>query len=348
MTKRQTWRAIHKWLALALGLHWLLLAVTGCVLVFHREIEIAWIGAGEPIVGVPDVEAAIATVEAHTGIPARLVVIEDDPVRALRVISGERIDTVDAMSGALLSSSGLGGGSGPTGVIRFVYVLHYQLSAGHTGEWLVGVSGAFLLVTVLIGLFIGWPAKGAWLRTLKPRLVGKAWHRHYVVHRSTGLLVSIGLLSTSLTGMGMIWGDAFVGQDSVANRPNAVPLGHAPSPNEAIAIASTVLPGSAFVRIDLPTQNRRSFIVRFREPGEFRPTFGTSRVEVAAKDGVVLTVKQATTAPGAKQAVDAMFPIHNGSWLGIGGRLLVLLQGMALVYLAFSGTSVWLAKRQHR
>lgn len=348
MIRQQTWRAAHKWFALALGLHWLLLAMSGCVLAFHREIESAWMGAGEPIAVEPDVEVAIATAEAHTGIPARVVVIEDDPVRALRVISGDRIDTVDARSGELLSSSGLGGGFSPTGLIRFVYVLHYQLSAGHTGEWLVGISGAFLLVTVLIGLFIGWPAKGAWLRTLKPRLVGKPWHRHYAVHRATGLIVSIGLISTSISGMGMIWGDSLVGQDNVASRPEPGQLGHVPSPNEAIAIASSAVPGSAFVRIDLPSPERHSFIVRLREPGEFRPTFGTSMVEIAATDGTILAIAPASAASAGKRTVDAMFPIHNGSWLGIGGRILVLLQGMALIYLAFSGTSVWLAKRKRR
>lgn len=348
VTRRQTLRAVHKWLALALGLHWLLLAVTGCILAFHRELESEWIGVGSAIEGVPDVEAAIATAEARNGIPARFVVIEDRPVHALRVISGERIDTVDAASGELLSTSGLNGGVSPTGVIRFVYVLHFQLASGHTGEWLVGVSGAFLLVTVTIGLFIGWPAKGGWLRAIKPRLAGKAWQQHYVVHRATGLLVGIGLVSASFSGMGMIWGEAFVDHAKPSRGPESTILGYEPSANEAIEIARTALADSEFVRIDLPTKDRNSFVVRLREKGEFRPTFGRSKVEVAATDGEVLKIESAMTASGSQKAVDAMLPIHNGTWLGVGGRLLVLMQGMALIYLIFSGTFVWLRKRKRR
>jgi len=351
MIRRKQWLAIHRWLALVLGLHWLLLAATGCLLVFHREIETSWIGAGAPVTGMPNVDAAIATVEGQTDSSVKLVVIEDRPVRALRVFAGDRIHTLDAASAKLLSSSGIDGASTPSGIVRFVYALHYQLSGGAVGEWLVGASGAFLLITVIVGLKLGWPAKGMWWRTIRPRLAGKAWHRHYAIHRSVGLLVSLALISASVTGMTMIWGDAIRGMFTSAMpdpavSPGSGSPGQPPSPNEAIAAAMAEVPGSDFVRIDLPTAKRDSYLVRVREPGEFRPVFGTSIIEIAANDGRVLDARLASSAPGGKRAVDAMFPLHNGAWLGIWGRILVLMQGAGLIYLTVSGFIVWLARRK--
>lgn len=351
MTRRR-WLTVHRWLALVLGLHWLLLALTGTVLVFHREVEAAWIGASPARGGGIDVDTAVDAVTRQGLGQVKLVVIGDRPIRTLRVFAGENIHTVDAANHALLSSTAIDGGSSPSGVFRFIYALHFQLVAGATGEWLVGASGFFLFFTVIAGLKLGWPAKRAWWRTLKPRLVGKNWQKHYAVHRSVGLLVAVALISATLSGTGMIWGDAIRSLVVPAATGNAITTAAPEKPgarpvraNEAISKAIAQLPGSSFVRVDLPTAQRPSYIVRLREAGEFRPVFGTSTVEIGAADGAVKGIQPASAAPAGERVLAAMFSLHNGEWLGIAGRLLVLLQGAALAYLAISGLIVWLAKR---
>lgn len=349
---RRRWLIIHRWLALGLGAHWLLLAVTGAALVFHREIEVAWIGASPAQARSLDIDAAIEEVTRRGFGPVKLVVIQNRPTRALRVFSADVIHTVDTTTNRLLSSGEVDGGSSPTGLIRFLYTLHYQLAAGATGKWLVGVSGLLLLVTVIVGLKLGWPRKGTWWRTLKPSLAGKSWQRHYVVHRSVGLLVALALVSATLSGAGMIWGDAIrslIVRDAAA--AGSVEIGaqrigpRSVGANQAVFKALAQLPGSSFVRVDLPTAQRPSYLVRLREPGEFRPVFGTSIVEIGASDGAVKRVEPASSAPAGKRMLGVMFSLHNGEWLGIAGRLLVLLQGAALAYLSISGLLIWLGRR---
>lgn len=348
--KRQSWIKVHRWIGLLLGLHWLLLAATGLVLVFHREIETAWIGAGPAVTQGLDVDGALNAVTRASGETARTVVIEDQPVRALRVFADKRIYTVDAASGAILSVSGSEGGASPTGVIRFIYELHHKLVAGVIGEWLVGFSGVFLLVTVVFGLKLAWPRRGGWKAIIRPRIAGRPWQRHYVVHRSVGMFAAVAILSASLTGMGIIWSAGLgriMGDVPVETVPAAtLPRLYNGTANGAIALAKAQLPGSKLVRVDLPVAGRSDFTVRLREPGEIRPVFGTSVVTIKAATGEVLSVRAASKASFGTKAIAAFFPIHNGSWLGLAGRFLVILQGLALIYLTVSGAIVWNARRK--
>lgn len=352
---RRHWVLVHRWTALTLALHWLLLALTGCALVFHREIETAWIGAGPAIAGPVQIAPALAAAQAALPGRAVRVVVQDAPIRALRVFvdveTVPHVVTVDASSARVLSVAPLDGGTSPSGIVRFVYRFHQQLLLGHNGELLVGASGLFLLATALIGFWLGWPRRGQWKRTLWPRLAGKPWHKLYALHRSAGLIVAGVLTVSALSGAGMVWGKPLrgwlgsVGLTEAAPPPSVVTGVPALIADAAVRRALGVFPQASFVRLDLPKPGASHFTVQMRQPGEFRAVFGTTSVTVDGRDGRILSRRDSRRALGGDAALDAMFSLHNGEWLGPAGRILMLLAGLLLFATSLLGLGTWLFRR---
>lgn len=351
---RRHWATIHRWSALALGAHWLLLALTGMVLVFHREIETAWMGAGSPLTGPVGVQSAIAAAEAALPGKATRVVVQDAPIRALRVFvdngHAQHVVTVDASSSRVLSSTPLAGGTSPSGIIRFIYRLHQQLLLGRNGELLVGASGIFLIVTASVGLWLGWPRPGQWKHLLRPPLASKRWQKFYMLHRSVGFVAAPAVFLSILSGSLMVWGPPLRGQLAAVGlaRPAPTPTdgGAATLPADAaVHLALKAFPGASFVRLDLQGP---IFLVQLRQQGEFRAVFGTSSVAVDGRDGSIVDKRDARQALGGDAALDAMFAIHNGEWLGPAGRIAVLLAGSMLAMTALLGGGTWLFRRQRR
>lgn len=351
---RRNWILVHRWIALALGLHWSLLALTGFALVFHREIETAWIGAGPAIVGPVRIEHALAAAEAVLPGKATRLVVQDAPIRALRVfIDVEKIPhvvTVDATTSKVLSVAPLVGGTSPSGIVRFVYRFHQQLLLGHNGEFLVGASGLFLLATALIGLWLGWPRRGQWKHTLRLRLTGKPWQKLYVLHRSAGLVVAAMLILSALSGAGMVLGKPIRGWLAEAGlAETAAPPANlgtpALNPDAAVQRALRAFPGAGFVRLDLGAAN---FQVQLRQPDEFRAVFGTTSVTVDGRDGRILGQRDSRRALAGDAALDAMFALHNGEWLGLPGRILMLMTGFLLLATSLLGLGIWLFRPSRR
>lgn len=357
MTRRR-WILLHRWIALALGLHWLLLALTGVALVFHREIETMWVGAGPVAVSPVRVEPAIAA--ARAALPGRVmrVVVQDAPIRALRVFvevgKAQHVVTVDAGSAKVLSIAPIDGGASPSGIVRFVYRLHQQLLLGHDGELLVGASGLFLLATAAMGAWLGWPRRGQWRRTLWPRLAGKPWQKLYMLHRSAGLLVAAVLVVSALSGAAMVWSKPLRSWLAAAGLvQTAAPSAQASavlslSPDAAIDRGMRVFPRAAFVRLDLPGPGETRFQVQLRQPGEFRAVFGTSGVTIDGGNGRVLARRDAHDALPGDAALDAAFALHNGEWLGFPGRVLMVLAGLSLFATSLFGLATWLLRPARR
>lgn len=357
MTRRH-WVLVHRWTALALGLHWMLLALTGLLLIFHREIETAWIGAGSPIASPVRVEPALAAAQVALPGMATRIVVQDAPIRALRVFINvgdvPNVVTVDATSARILSITPFGGSASRAGVVRFIYRLHQQLLLGHSGELLVGASGLFLLITVIAGLWLAWPKRGQWKRALWPRIVGKPWQKLYTLHRSVGLIVGGFVMLSALSGAGMIWSKdmrqwlGHVGLTRALPPPTKADSPLRVLPDAAVAQAMRTYPHASFVRLDLPASGAAGYVVQLRQPAEFRAVFGTTTVAVDGRDGRILWQRDSRRALWGDAVLDALFSIHNGEWLGQPGRLLLVLAGLMLFATSTFGLGMWLLRPSRR
>nr|WP_302053956.1 PepSY-associated TM helix domain-containing protein [Sphingomonas tagetis] len=345
---------IHRWAGILLGSHWLLLAASGCFLVVHREVEIAAVGAGAAVAPEAGVERAIAAVRLTGATPTR-VMVQGDPARAYRVFADRDGDPaivmVDAASGAVLDTTPAGGGTSRSGWVRAIYKFHQQLLLGGAGESLVGISGLFLLVTVVLGVKIGWPARRQWRATLWPRLANNPRFKLQQLHRSVGLWIAAPLMLSAVTGMATIWSSGLRAILPVATSPAAADLPGTPaiSPSAAIQAARAALPQGKFSRIDLPPTGERGYVVHLRQPGEARAFLGNSRTLIDGGSGAVVQLRDTAALPWGDRVIDSLVPIHNGEWLGWAGRMVTMLTGLSLLGLAGSGVAVWaLSARRKR
>lgn len=353
---------LHLWLGLTLGLLWAVQGLTGAALVFHREAD-RWanperVGSAGPMASMDGLVAAATA--AGGAMPKRISIVDTSADLVMADLDGvdghPRQLFLDAATARVLGERAYEPATpGDGATSRFLYNLHERLTAGETGETIVGASGLLLFSSLALGLWIGWPRVwrgvarvGAW-RSRPQQLYG--WHR------LVGLAAGFALLLIVPGGIYMIFSEpirktaASVVPHKLPFKPARLAAG-APAawiaPQVALATAQARFPDAGFVRLGLPSAKAPVYAVRLRQADEVRAWSGTSSVTVDARSGAVLDIYDPLTAPLSNRIADAAFSIHNGEIGGPVGRGLVLLAGLSLPTFYVTGVWLWFAKRRRR
>lgn len=349
---KPTLRKLHRWIALALGALWLSQALTGLLMVYRWELDDAPLGAPAVPLDAAALGARITAIESDPagrtvtslwtsgGVDGRFDLYVDDAAGDTDIV---RVDG----QGRVLRTRASGDGFIPTAA-----TLHQTLLAGDRGKVVVGISGVFLLVTIVMGLVLAWPARAKqWRPTLLPKNARPGAARRYAWHRAAGLwlgvpaLVSIGagvLLTFESTLAGWLGTDATPPELAEV----APPAGAAIAPAQAFATALAQFPGSDLSGVSFPSAGQPWYRIRVRQPDEWRRVYGTSVVYVAAADGRVLRTEDALQAPKATAFMSNLYPVHTGEALGGAGRVFILLVGAWLLAMLVLGVGLWLARRR--
>jgi uncharacterized iron-regulated membrane protein len=351
---------LHLWLGLTVGLLWALQGLSGASLVFHREFD-RWAhperaGSVGPMASL-DALVAAAT-EAGGAAPKRISVVDTRPDLVMADYDGldgtPRQLFLDAATARVVGErlySPAAPGSGATS--RFLYNLHERLTAGDTGEIIIGSSGLILFSSLALGLWIGWPR--VWRGVAKIRSWRSRAQKLYGWHRLVGLSAGFALLLVVPGGIYMIFSEP-IRNAAAAVMPHKLPYKPAPlpegaptlwiAPQAAFEAAAARFPEASFVRLAIPSAKAPVYAVRLLQPDEVRAWSGTTTVTVDAHSGAVLDVYDPLTAPLSNRIGDAAFSIHNGEIAGTIGRLLVMLAGLSLPTFYVTGVWLWLAKRR--
>jgi len=353
MTYRR-WASLHRIVGLAFLLHWTLLALTGMTLVFHRDIEEELLGAGLDQARAVSLDAlADRVTKAYPG--SRLLQISTlnggMELLRLRVKPADNTEVrslvFDARSDAVVGDSPLSGSLRPDGAFQFIYRLHQTLLLGDSGKTLVALSGMFLVFTALAGFRLLWPQRRNWRRIVRPKLIGNPRTRMTLIHRAIGVIAGPFIFILAVTGAGMNWTPAI--QSALA----AVNLADVPSPlrpdtpvlllgpDAALAKARARFPEARFTSIILPSSADVPYLVRLRQPREAHAIFGMTAVRVDGSNGAILSVADPRRSKAGDKMLEWLFAIHNGEFLGLPGRLLVLLTGAAIFLLCLLGGAAW-------
>lgn len=356
--RSQLVRRVHRWIALVLGIHWGLLALTGVTLLFHRDIEAALLVRGPPVaVYELSLDRVIEQVEAQApGQTVTRISAHDAPLRSLKVWlrspdGGEQRVWVELASGRIVAG---GDRLDVPGAFEFIYQLHQKLLLGRRGEVLVGISGLFLLATVILGLVSGWPRRGQWRKVLAPDLARGGRPALFGLHRAVGLVVGALLATSAATGAAIVWSGplraALLGLGATPPAPALVSVGAGEriGADEALKVARTWFPGAAFSTVMLPRSPAGPYEVRVLQPEESRILAGTTALMVDAYSGRVLWVNDAASAPLPDRVLDLVFPLHNGEAFGWPGRVVLAPVALGLLCLFGSGVGAWLLRRRTR
>ncbi|WP_417387372.1 PepSY-associated TM helix domain-containing protein [Gimesia sp.] len=363
---RRLWVITHRWLGLTAGLLFVLIGLTGSLLVFHRTID-EWlnpqilVSAGNGASRTVD-EVLQAAEQSLTDANLQLFFAEP-PRTELGVWTVWFRNTSDKTAGFTQvyvdPSSAEVTGQRVWGeyFVTWMYSLHYKLLSGRTGEIIVGLCGLILMVSVASGVYLWWPL---WRHSWRAAFAIRSGRRfQYDLHKSTGVIAALLLLVVSFTGVYMIfpeWVRPCVlavlddGEPRSENKnSNPVSGGKRIDVSQATAVAQSVFPDAEFKRVKLPSKPKDAFEVRLRQAGEVRKSSGNSRVWIDQYSGEVLSVRDSNQRSAADAFFAWQFPLHNGEAFGLVGRWIVFVSGLMPAVLYVTGFLVWWRRRRtHR
>ncbi|MFO6445876.1 PepSY-associated TM helix domain-containing protein [Erythrobacter sp. NE805] len=333
---RRALSLVHRWLGGLVGLGLAVLGLTGAALLWKPW----WVGVPLAPHAPSDAET-LAMIEAAGRLGARYVTLPSAEFGAGQAgLAAEGAGAYLAHDGTLLARWGSIWDRPET----FLFDLHHHLLMGKTGELLSGWLGIAAVLFCVTGLVLWWPTRRTFrLRALPPRMTRPAVIRH---HRDIGAVLALPILLAGLTGALMVLkplGSAVVAPLSPAGE---VAAWQAKPPTPAVA-ASTLdwaailaaararFPDAELRMIVWPKAPGEAVTIRMRRPTEWHPNGRTTLT--LASDGTLLTARDATAAPLAIRAQNALYPLHStrmaGSAMALPLRIVMTLAGLGLALL---------------
>ncbi len=219
--------------------------------------------------------------------------------------------------------------------------IHYNLTIGLPGILIVAVIGLTGLVMLTTGILYWWPKKGKRAPSLAVRMRSPRKAQLRQLHRSSGIVMSIFLSYSLVTGTVLAINYSVSGLVSTSG------------PGTGLSSRATVDIDAALrlARAEFPQHDIRD--IRFRNDTRADVFFQAPEHSPRAMHQVGVDLTTLTVAIVAKaEANDAAWvtwlPLHTGEFLGKTGTALVVTNALILFLLAVSGPLNWLSsKRRH-
>ncbi|WP_228896273.1 PepSY-associated TM helix domain-containing protein [Pseudoduganella aquatica] len=357
---------LHRWAGLTLGLLFVLMGLSGALLVFEHDIDAALnphlFHSASACAAPLGVDAAAQAVQAQwTKAKVGGVFLPRHEGGSLRVTfkapgmeTGEAM--LDACTGALLGSRDRSAiGLGAQYWMPMVQTWHLNMFQGKSGRLAQGYIGAAIALLLAVGLYLAWPLKRQWRRALRIKLNQSAYRSHYDLHRSIGLLAALPLLLLALTGFynglpevvgGMVARIADVGAErrSIA-RPALKKDESAISWGEAQAIAAPYLQGGATMAGISRQPDKGLYIARLVRADDWQRT-GTLRIYIDMRSGKVLEAIDPLSGKAGDRFLAALFPLHSGQLGGTAVKWLLALAGLLPALFFITGITTWRLRRK--
>jgi uncharacterized iron-regulated membrane protein len=350
--RKPTFLKLHRWIGLGVGLFLIVQALTGTSLVFRDEIE-RMIHPGLIVAERPARLPVQALVDAlHKAHPKAELTRAEFPDRADQAVQlkwtakGSRgITAIDPFTGRIVGDAPANGWP-----MEWIFNVHENLHAGPLGQTLIGVEGVALLFMALTGLFYWWPGARRLRQGFRVKLDGSTDTRWRTLHRAVGAGAALLLLVSASTGVLMVWKDALRGglatvvtteprpAPKVAKRPGVQLL-----PVDRLVAAAKAEYGDTALRQLRFSSGGRVVAVYLAGARTIRPD-GTSQVFYNAYDGTELGHYVAGTLPASNEAIDWLYTVHTGLWLGLVTRIVLVLTGLTLAGMGVSGLWLWYSR----
>jgi len=379
--RTELWMILHRYTGLAIMLFLGLAALTGCILCFDRPLDEALnadlfkreVAALRPI---DPVKAADAFAAERPGIQILSLSLNIPNNRNIAMGVGAAPGApepvynqvfLDRESGMVIGGRNYAPGWGRRHIVAGIAEFHYNLLAGTTGRWLMGVMAFAWLVSNLIGFYLTFPKKRPFFRHWKRMWrfsLRSAFARLMLdLHRASGLWLLIGITLLALTSVALnfyeeIYEPAVVKisplKRSLFDQPAPFPDGAKPTLKfgdalrlaEAQAAKSDLewLPATA-----LYTPSWDMYGVTFTDNGRLNyHALGPVYYYFDAATGEFAHEVNPYTDSAGLVMIRILYPLHSGR---IGGTLtiaIIFILGLATLEMCVTGAYVWWKKRASR
>ncbi|MCL9998501.1 MAG: PepSY domain-containing protein, partial [Erythrobacter sp.] len=310
---REGLRIVHRWLGGLVGLGLAVLGLTGAALLWKPW----WVGV--PLAArAPSGEEVLAIITAAQELGASYVTLPSAEFGAAQAGLPDGAGGYLAHDGTLLARWQSVWERPET----FLFDLHHHLLLGETGEVISGWLGIAAILFCVTGLILWWPTRRTFaLRAWPQRFTRPAVIRH---HRDIGAVLALPILLAAVTGALMVLkplGQAVVAPLSPAAevaawqaKPPAPATAAAPDWPAILTAAQRRFPDAEPRMIIWPKTEGEAVTIRMRRPAEWHPN-GRTTLTLAA-DGTVLAARDATAAPLALRAGNALYPLHSARMAG--------------------------------
>ncbi|MGQ7960244.1 PepSY-associated TM helix domain-containing protein [Pseudomonas sp. SP16.1] len=256
-------------------------------------------------------------------------------------------------------------------LLPFLYKLHYSLHIPdgfgiELGVLLFGIVAIVWCLDCLVALWLSFPNGRSWRKSFAFRWRQGGYKLNFDLHRSGGVWIWLLLLVLAVTSVSMnlerqvvrplvelfspLTPSPFASRTPVTLDEQILP---AIDRRQAIAIAAAEArrlgwqapAGALFHSAEFGVYG-----VGFHEPGEDHGEAGLGNpwIYVDSRSGELAGAH----VPGSGSAGDiflqAQFPLHSGRIIGLPGRILVSLLGLAVAGLSLTGLVIWAKKRRSR
>jgi uncharacterized iron-regulated membrane protein len=345
--------ALRRWLFYAhliggvgFGLYFVLVGVTGSIIVFEPELNRltmppATVRSGDAA-PLP-LDRILRQVEsAYPEHRVSFIRWHPEPADRYRVRlkrkAADGIDTylyVDRATGEILGSS--------PRWIRWTMDLHMYLLAGDTGLKINGIGSLLLGLVSITGLVVWWPGIRQWARGFRINTRASWRGLNYDTHRVVGIVSLAALVILAFTGFYFGFPEPFRRAVGYRVIPSSIVRAGLPPLNlEAlVARADDALPGGMVTVLYPPASPTDVYRFRVKLPGDSWE-FGRSEVYLDQYGGEVRGVHDVRKLPLAQLVfVQWMVPIHYGRFGGLLTRLLWVVAGLTPLVLFVSGCLMW-------
>jgi uncharacterized iron-regulated membrane protein len=356
---------------MALGLWFALVGLTGALLVWRDEVD-AWLNpqlftarpAPAPAPALDAQQVAELARGTHRlgrverlrppGAPGEVWRLQ---LRAApsRVESGRIEAFIDPHGGALLGVRSLEGRSlAPPHAMRTLYDFHRNVLLGEPGSNFVGIAGCLLLTSAVSGLVVAWPrSRARWKRLVAVTWRANATRVLFDLHRSTGAVIALLLLLTTLTGATLVWLKHvrdIVGRLSRVESIPVLPFRTASADEEPLTLAAltgrvrAAFPRQRIAEIRLSERGLTGVLFQLHAPGDVH-RLGDTIAWLHPVSGELLAERSPRTRSAGEVFMHWLLPLHVGSAFGTPGLIAMCAAGLAPLLLVSTGLWVWWRKR---
>lgn len=352
---RRFWLKLHRWLALALGLPLIFVALLGSSLVVLKPLD-RWLNAGLFSVpagpAAPDLlERTRRQLQAEFGPDASFVLRPPrEAGESLRATVRGRawegfvyLDPRDARE--------LGRRGEREGLFNLVFELHSSLLMNEAGKPLLAVLALAYGVLLIGGLVLWWPRR--WSQAFALVLDRGLLRGLFDLHRTGGAVLGLLIAVPVVSGAYMAWKPLPQAVTSMAGRaplaPPKVKVGDAarpPAPLDAVVATAMARFGGAPVGyIALPAGAAKPVRVRLMLADDPHPN-GLTSVWMHPLTGAVLRADRWNELDPGARANSVIYPLHTGELGGLALETMNALLGLALASVGVTGLWLWWRRRK--
>ncbi|HJV71655.1 PepSY-associated TM helix domain-containing protein, partial [Ideonella sp.] len=245
------------------------------------------------------------------------------------------------------------------------YSMHLPESGGiEWGVWLMGLVAIAWVLDTLIALWISFPSRAQWKRSFAFRWSAGGHRLVFDLHRSGGVWLFVLVLMVAVTSVSMnlnrevmrpmvSWFSALSPSPFASRTPAAQPIEPLFSRAEVLRSAEAEArrrgwqrpAGGIFLSPEFGLWG-----VGFFEPGNDHGDGGLGNpwLYFDARTGELAGADVPGTGSAGDLFMQSMFPLHSGRIIGLPGRVLMSLLGVAIAGFSVTGVLIWARKRRAR